>query len=157
VTEFRLLKRAIELSRAGDRRPAREILAHVIRTNPGNELAWLWYAYNLETNGERVRVLEECLRHNPECKEAKDRLLYLQTHEALRARVDEHRGELEAQIRHGEARLRGLREALAHGESAVREAEAAYESAKVRVGGTRREIAQVTAELAQWREQLAEL
>jgi hypothetical protein len=156
-SEFRLLKKAIALSRAGDKRPAREILAHVISSNPHNELAWLWYAYNLDRNSDRIRVLRECLHHNPECKEAKDRLIYLQTSEALRLRVEERRGEIERQIAEAEARLASLREALVQGEKALQRAEDAYESAKVQVEAMRRELAQVTAELTQLREQLAEL
>jgi tetratricopeptide (TPR) repeat protein len=156
-SEFRLLKKAIALSRAGDKRPAREILAHVISSNPPNELAWLWYAYNLDRNSDRIRVLRECLHYNPECKEAKDRLIYLQTSEALRVRVEEHRGEIETRIARAETRLARLHQALAQGQKAVQEAEEAYESAKVRVEKIRREMTEVTAELDQLREQLAEL
>lgn len=157
LSESRLLKKAIALSRGGDTRPAREILAHVISANPRNELAWLWYAYNLATNLDRIKVLEECLRHNPESKEAKDRLVYLQTSEALRLRVEERRGEIQLQIAQAEARLRGLREGLLQGEEAVRQAEESYESARARVEQTRREISVVTAELEQLCEQLTAL
>jgi chromosome segregation ATPase len=156
LSEFRLLKKAIELSRAGDRRPATEILGHVISTNPRNELAWLWYAYNLEKNSDRIRVLEECLRHNPNCREAEDRLIYLRTREALRVRVEEHRGEIETEIAHAESRLMNLRESVSQAEQEMREAEAAYEKAKDHGQGLRREIAQVMAELDQLREQLTE-
>jgi hypothetical protein len=157
ASEFRLLKKAIALSRAGDKRPAREILAHVISNNTQNELAWLWYAYNLDRNSDRIRVLRECLHYNPECKEAKDRLIYLQTSEALRVRVEEHRGEIETQIEQAGERLASLREALAQGERLLQETKDAYESANAQVDATRREIARVSAELAQLREQLAEL
>jgi hypothetical protein len=155
-SEFRLLSKAIALSRTGDKHPAREILAHVISANPHNELAWLWYAYNLDRNSDRIRVLRECLNHNPECKEAKDRLIYLQTSEALRVRVEEHRGEIKAQIAQAEARLESLQEGLKRGEKTVQEAETAYETAKGQLEKTRREISRVTAELVQLREQLAE-
>jgi hypothetical protein len=155
-SEFELLKKAIALSRVGDRRPAREILVHVISSNPHNELAWLWYAYNLERNSDRIKVLQECLSHNPECKEAKDRLIYLQTTEALRVRVAERRKDLSGQVADTEARLEALQERLREEEMGVQEAEEVCERARAQVAGTRDEITRLAAELDQLREQLVD-
>jgi chromosome segregation ATPase len=154
MSESRLLKKAIALSRAGDARPAREILAHVITANPRSELAWLWYAYNLAENSDRIKVLEECLRHIPASEEAKGRLVTLRASEAVRLRLEALRGDIETEVERAEARLRGLEETLLQGEAAVREAEEACERARARVEETRREIAQARVELAQLRGRL---
>lgn len=69
-----MLAQAIALSKAGEKRKAREILVRVIADDPRNEAAWLWYAHDLPTAAERVRALEECLHHNPDSAEAQKRL-----------------------------------------------------------------------------------
>ena len=64
------LDRAIGLSRSGKKMEAREILNTVLRANLQNETAWLWFADTFPDNQNRILVIEECLKHNPNCQVA---------------------------------------------------------------------------------------
>jgi hypothetical protein len=71
------LRQAIALAKQGKTQEALELFAQIIRADVKNETAWLWYAYLLPTNLERITALEGCLYHNPDCAEAKKRLAAL--------------------------------------------------------------------------------
>jgi chaperonin cofactor prefoldin len=61
----RLLKRAIALSRAGEKREARRLLEGIIQAEPDNETAWFWYVDTFETPGQRILILERFLQDHP--------------------------------------------------------------------------------------------
>ena len=72
-----LLDQAIALAQAGKHQEACELLVQVIATDVHNETAWLLYADALPAGEERIKALEECLHHNPDCDEARERLAAL--------------------------------------------------------------------------------
>ena len=74
------LKQAIALIRSGDLVGGRELLLEVLKTEPGNESAWLWLAQTFSSNRDRLVALEQCLKYNPKSQVA------LRALEALRAR-----------------------------------------------------------------------
>ncbi len=65
------LSKAINLALQGQRGQAREMLAEVLRENPTNQLAWLWYADCLETIEERIQALETYLSYQPDGRQAR--------------------------------------------------------------------------------------
>jgi hypothetical protein len=79
------LDRAIELSRNGKKADAREILKTILRSDPLNETAWLWFADTFPDNLNRVAVLEECLKNNPDSQTAKNYLTTFKSEEAKTA------------------------------------------------------------------------
>ncbi len=60
------LNEAIQLIRSGQKAQARNILEPYIRANPHAIQAWLWEAESQEMIEGKVRILEMCLRYNPE-------------------------------------------------------------------------------------------
>ena len=75
------LERAIALSRSGKKLEAREILNTVLRANLQNETAWLWFADTFPDTKNRILVIEECLKHNPNCQIAKKWLVTFRAEE----------------------------------------------------------------------------
>ncbi len=69
-----LLQQAIELARTGDKARARAILEAVIRADEYNEVAWMWMATVVETDGQRREALEIVLEINPENSRAREAL-----------------------------------------------------------------------------------
>jgi len=69
-----LLERARGLAQAGKQKEACELLVQVIAADVHDKTAWLLYADALAGQAGQVRALEECLFHNPECREARERL-----------------------------------------------------------------------------------
>ncbi len=65
------LDRAITLSRNGKKLEARSILDAILKVNPQNDIAWLWYADTYPDATNRIRILDECLQHNPDFQVAK--------------------------------------------------------------------------------------
>jgi hypothetical protein len=59
------LQQAIALAKSGQHDEARSILQRIIKANPHDDLAWLWYADTLPTREERVQALKWCLKFNP--------------------------------------------------------------------------------------------
>jgi len=59
------LQQAITFLKAGKKAEAQCLLQLVIRSNPHNEMAWLWYVDTLSTDTERAQALTYCLRFNP--------------------------------------------------------------------------------------------
>jgi hypothetical protein len=77
MDETQQLKEAIALVQSGRKDEARAILHDLVRKNPKHELAWVWLAETLPDPFDRVKTLEECLRHNPESALAKNGLAIL--------------------------------------------------------------------------------
>lgn len=57
--------KAVRLARMGNKAEAKEMLLHVLSSDPSSEMAWLWYADCAATYEERMQILEMGLRHNP--------------------------------------------------------------------------------------------
>jgi hypothetical protein len=81
------LNRAIALSRSGNKSEARELLKEILRVNPQNETAWLWFADTFADNRNRIAALEECLKFNPNCQTAQKGLEALKAEETELARA----------------------------------------------------------------------
>jgi hypothetical protein len=64
------INRAISLTKGRKKLEARKILEHVVLSDPGNGRAWLWLANTYNDNPHRIAILEECLKNNPENKDA---------------------------------------------------------------------------------------
>lgn len=60
-----LLNRAIALARAGKKEEARSLLEPLLEADRQNITAWLWYVDTWPDDDQRIRVLEICLRYNP--------------------------------------------------------------------------------------------
>jgi len=59
------LKQAIQLIKAGDNDRARQLLIEKLKTDPKNDVAWVWLATVVETAELKQECLEEALKHNP--------------------------------------------------------------------------------------------
>jgi hypothetical protein len=77
------LQQTIDLIKAGKKSQAREALVQLVRETPDNVQAWFWLVDTFDNDAQRVKVLEQCLKHNPENKEVR------QAYEKFRARVAE--------------------------------------------------------------------
>jgi len=78
-----LLEKGMALAQAGKQKEACELLMQVIGADVHNETAWVWYAQTLPTKDDRIRALEECLHHNPNCQVARTQLIALKTNQAV--------------------------------------------------------------------------
>ena len=79
----KMLYDAIALVRAGKNDEARQIIFEIIRTEPANEMAWMWLAETLSSDADRMKVLHACLQQN------KDSKLTLMAIERLQEKMDE--------------------------------------------------------------------
>lgn len=61
-----LLKKAIELSKAGENKDAQDLLRNILREDSRDELAWIWFAGIMPTVDGRLRTLERGLKINLE-------------------------------------------------------------------------------------------
>lgn len=59
------LNTAIQLVRQGNAAQAQKILEPIVRMEPTNVLAWLWYAQTWPSQEMRLKVLIACLKFNP--------------------------------------------------------------------------------------------
>ncbi len=75
------LIQAISLVKSGKKEEARALLLEVVWDEPQNENAWLWLVEAMPDNAQRVRALEECLRHNPQSQRAKTGLEAFHKHQ----------------------------------------------------------------------------
>jgi peptide/nickel transport system ATP-binding protein len=60
-----LLQQAIGLIKAGRKREAQPLLQGLIKADPKNVAAWLWYVETCQSVPERLKVLEVCQKFNP--------------------------------------------------------------------------------------------
>lgn len=65
------LQEAIAALKAGRRKRARAILAHLLRQDPRNEEAWLWLSGAVERDSERLLCLRQVLAINPNNERAR--------------------------------------------------------------------------------------
>ncbi len=75
--ETQLFEKAVEVAQAGRKEEARELFQQVLRADPANEMAWIWYSDCVETIEERAEALQACLRLNPGAKQAQAGLAVL--------------------------------------------------------------------------------
>jgi hypothetical protein len=80
------LSRAIALINLGKKTEAQKMLEPFIESNPQNIQAWLWEVETWPTIEAKVRVLETCLRYNPDALQIKQALAALKSKEARGAR-----------------------------------------------------------------------
>lgn len=66
-----LLEKAIELSKTGYKKDARDLLRKILREDPNNELAWIWFADTHTTVDERLKILQRGLKTNPNSQRLK--------------------------------------------------------------------------------------
>lgn len=59
------LKQAIQLIKAGDNDRARQLLIEKLKSDPKNDVAWVWLATVVETAELKQECLEEAVKHNP--------------------------------------------------------------------------------------------
>ena len=83
------LDQAVALSRSGRKLEARKILNDILRSNLHNETAWLWFADTFTENNNRIRVMEECIRHNPNCYIAQKWLITFKAQEEALLKRDQ--------------------------------------------------------------------
>jgi ABC-type dipeptide/oligopeptide/nickel transport system permease component len=56
----------MEAAKAGNKSKARQLLARAIQLDPQNEMAWLWLSEVAKDDKERIRILAQVLKINPE-------------------------------------------------------------------------------------------
>ncbi|HET9587761.1 MAG TPA: hypothetical protein VFO91_03135 [Anaerolineales bacterium] len=77
-----LLRRAIALWNSGQKAQARRILEAIVYNDRGNESAWIWYIYSLESNQEKIAALERFLSNFPHHTTGRKALATLKTERA---------------------------------------------------------------------------
>jgi hypothetical protein len=75
------LNRAIALNKSGWKMDARQILERIVKDDPKNDKAWMWLADTYPENTNRIIVLEEWLRNNPDNSTAQKGLAALRVKE----------------------------------------------------------------------------
>jgi dienelactone hydrolase len=61
-----LLGQAVELIHTGRKTEAQKILKALIQSNPQDIQNWLWYAEACSTLEQRLKLMEQCVKFNPE-------------------------------------------------------------------------------------------
>ena len=74
-----LLHQAISLAQSGRVKDAHALLHKITGENPSEEMAWLWLVQTEPDHEQRIQILEECLRHNPQSEYARKGLAGLRT------------------------------------------------------------------------------
>ena len=77
-----LLKEAIALSKSGKKNDAQKILKQIIKNDPNNETAWLWFVDTFPTKAERIKAFKLMLKYNPDSRVAKKGLNLLELNSA---------------------------------------------------------------------------
>lgn len=65
------VKHAIELIKAGDRKAGGKILNELVKTDPGNELAWMWLSICVDKLDNKRTCLRKTLQINPVNQQAR--------------------------------------------------------------------------------------
>ncbi len=65
---------ALKLVQDGKTRDAHILFEQIVSEDVHNISAWFWYAKTGASNAERTRILQNCLRFNPESAETRDML-----------------------------------------------------------------------------------
>lgn len=71
------LNQAVALIKSGQKLEAQRLLQSILKTDPKNEIAWMWYVETLPDVRSQVHGLEQCLRLNPDSKLAQQGLARL--------------------------------------------------------------------------------
>lgn len=74
-----LLQKAIALAQSGKVEDAHALLHRITAEDPTQELAWLWLVQTEPDHQQRIQILEECLRHNPQSEYARKGLAGFRT------------------------------------------------------------------------------
>ncbi len=69
-----VLKQAMSLIIAGNKKSASELLASLVRSDPKNEMAWLYLSYCVEFSDQKEYCLKKTLEINPNNQQAKQAL-----------------------------------------------------------------------------------
>lgn len=77
-----LYGQAVRLARAGQRGAARDAFLRVIEEDPGNELAWMWLAWLVDSLEDRIIACENVLTINPSNEKVRKHLERLKHHKA---------------------------------------------------------------------------
>jgi Tol biopolymer transport system component len=72
------LQQAISLVKAGKYNEARGLLYHLVKTDPRNEMAWLWLSETMN-DAQRLTTLEQALKFNPDSQKLQHSLERLRT------------------------------------------------------------------------------
>jgi hypothetical protein len=72
------LKQAIKLIKSGEKQKGGQLLAEVLKADPGNEMAWLWMSLTVTTRKQRRDCLEKVLIINPHNEQAQQALAELE-------------------------------------------------------------------------------
>ncbi len=78
-SEHPQLQRAISLAQSGKVEDAHALLHKITSEDPTQEIAWLWLVQTEPNHQERIKILEECLRHNPQSEYARKGLAGFRT------------------------------------------------------------------------------
>lgn len=71
------LEQVTNLFDTGKMTEAQDLLWKILESDPHDDTAWIWYAYTFPSDDEKIQVLEECLRLNPDSQSAHDTLVGL--------------------------------------------------------------------------------
>jgi hypothetical protein len=72
-----LLENAIALFKSGKKIDARQLLNTIIKAEPKNEIAWAWYIDTFPELEQRIELIEQYLKINPESQKAQKGLIRL--------------------------------------------------------------------------------
>jgi hypothetical protein len=77
------LKEAIEAIKSGDKATGRTLLTRFIKSQPRNEVAWLWLAAAVNDPNQKKHCLQQALQINPDNSVAKQALHQLEADETV--------------------------------------------------------------------------
>lgn len=72
------LQQAIAAIKSGDKKTGGELLKQILKSDPSNEIAWLWMSQVVNKREDKIRCLERVLKINPDNETAKRGLATLQ-------------------------------------------------------------------------------
>lgn len=75
------LNEVIKIAKAGDISKAKKIVFSIIKSDPKNEKAWLFFAKLTKDKSLKIKIYNKCLKYNPDSKTAKE---YLNKHDLQR-------------------------------------------------------------------------
>ena len=79
------LQQAIAAIKSGDRTTGKRLLIdEVLRTNPRDEIAWLWMTQTVESDDERMNYLRNVLKINPHNERARQGMAAIQQKQSHR-------------------------------------------------------------------------
>jgi hypothetical protein len=81
------LKQAIKLIQSGEKQKGGQILTEVLKTDPKNEIAWLWMSLTVTNRKQQCACLEKVLAINPDNFEAKQALAKLEHTQQKQAKL----------------------------------------------------------------------